>query len=284
MKKFLVLMLALCMSLTLAACGSSTPAEDTATPAEDTATPSPAVETDDDWAYVQDKGTLVIGITEYDPMNYYDSTGKLVGFDTEFAEAVCAKLGVTPEFVIIDWDSKELELSSKNIDCIWNGLTVREELKASMDFSQSYLTNQQVVVIRAADAAVYTDLGTLARASVVAEEGSAGETAVLSSLTDSAYTPVSGQTDALLEVKSGTADIAVVDYTTANAMTGAGTSYSDLMILEGVALTDEEYAIGFRKDSNITEQVNTVIDTLMADGTLAAIAETYGLSDLLMAD
>lgn len=134
--------------------------------------------TEDDWAYVQSKGKLVIGITEYKPMNYYDTNGKLVGFDTEFAEAVCEYLGITPEFVVINWDTKETELAAKNIDCIWNGLTINDERKANMDFSAAYLNNKQVVVVKAKNADKYTDIDSLSKASFVAEQGSAGETAV----------------------------------------------------------------------------------------------------------
>ncbi|MGE4484820.1 MAG: transporter substrate-binding domain-containing protein [Oscillospiraceae bacterium] len=137
-----------------------------------------AQSTDDDWAYVQGNGKLIIGITEYAPMNYYDDNGKLVGFDTEFAQAVCEYLGIEPEFVIINWDTKETELQSKIIDCIWNGLTVSDERKANMDFSASYLNNKQVIVVKEKNADKYTDIDSLSKASFVAEQGSAGETAI----------------------------------------------------------------------------------------------------------
>lgn len=133
---------------------------------------------DDDWAYIKEKGTLIIGITEYAPMNYYDESGTLVGFDTEFAEAVCEYLGVTPEFVVINWDTKETELESKIVDCLWNGLTVDDERKENMDFSASYMNNKQVVVIQKKNADKYTDIESLKNCSVVAEQGSAGENAV----------------------------------------------------------------------------------------------------------
>ena len=133
---------------------------------------------DDDWAYIKEKGTLVIGITEYAPMNYYDESGTLIGFDTEFAEAVCEYLGITPEFIVINWDTKETELESKIIDCLWNGLTVDDDRKENMDFSASYMNNKQVVVIQADDADKYTDVDSLKTCSIVAEQGSAGESAV----------------------------------------------------------------------------------------------------------
>lgn len=278
------LALALILGLSLTACGTAGGSAPTSAPASSSSASAPAesASADDDWSYIKNKGTLNIGITEYKPMNYYDETGKLVGFDTDFAKAACEKLGLTPNFIVIDWDSKELELSSKNIDCIWNGLTVSEERRPNMDFTTSYLTNQQVVVIRTADAGKYTDLASLSDASSVAEEGSAGETAIKKDLSGSTYTAVSSQTNALMEVKASTADFAVVDFTTAKAMTGSGTNYADLQILEGISLTNEEYAIGFRKGSSAVEQFNTVIGQLQQDGTLAGLAKTYDLTDLLI--
>lgn len=237
---------------------------------------------DDDWAYIQEKGKLVIGITEYEPMNYYDENNKLIGFDTEFAEAACAKLGVTPEFIIIDWDSKELELASKNIDCIWNGLTVTEERKANMAFTDSYLYNCQMIVVPADKAAEYADLAAFAGKTVVAEEGSAGASAVEAEMPDASYVGVGAQTDALLEVKSGTADAAVVDKTMAKAMVGGGTSYADLVALE-LPMAEEEYAIGFRVGSNAVEKFNEIVKEFYGDGTMAAFAEKYAVTDLLIA-
>jgi len=240
-----------------------------------------------DWEYIKAKGEMIVGITYYEPMNYLDGEGNLVGFDTEFTNALCEELGVTPEFIVINWDTKEVELSSKNIDCIWNGLTVLEERKENMDFSQSYIKNKQIAVIRKADADKYTDTKSMADAKLTAEAGSAGETAVKEDkvLGQADYTGVSYQSNALLEVKSGTADIAVIDYVMAKSMVGEGTDYSDLMIVPGVELAIEEYAIGFRKGSPKTlEIVNAAINKLIQSGKLNEIAEKYGLSDSLLSN
>ena len=130
MKRILALVLALMMLVAVCAgCGA---------------------DSDSDLAYVQDKGELVIGYTVYEPMNYTDKDGKFVGFDTEFAEAVCEKLGVEPKFQLIDWGMKVDEVQSKAIDCIWNGMTITDELKASIDVSSPYAKNAQVIIIRAA--------------------------------------------------------------------------------------------------------------------------------------
>lgn len=238
-----------------------------------------------DYAYIQDKKTLVIGITIYPPMNYYDEDGTtLIGFDTEFAEAVCEKLGLEAKFQVIDWDTKETELASKNIDCIWNGFTVTEERKQNMDFSVSYIVNKQVPIIKAANADKYPDIASMAGAKIAAEGESAGESAVMAdaSLSTGSYTAMPYQSDVLLEVKSGTVDVGVIDYVMAKASIGEGTDYSDLMIVENADLTSEEYAIGFRKDSPETVKAfNDAISALAADGTLAAIADKYGLTDQL---
>ncbi|MDR0839954.1 MAG: transporter substrate-binding domain-containing protein [Christensenellaceae bacterium] len=268
MKKKLALVLALLMLATLAmACAKKPAAED-------------------DLSYIKSKGVLKVGITFFAPMNYYDESGKLVGFETEFAEALCAKLGVTPEFIEINWDTKEVELAAKNIDCIWNGLTVTEERKENMDFSSSYIKNLQVAVIRAADAAAYATIESLAAGKLVAEIGSAGESAILEDevLKGAAYTAVAKQTDALLEVKAGTADVAILDSVAAKALVGAGTSYADLLIVPGVELAVEEYAIGFRVGSTAVPDANKLIAELIADGTLDAIAAKYDLTESLLSN
>ena len=287
MKKLIALILSALMLVLCVACAAPAApvAEATEAPAAEAteaaaaATEAPAA--DDDWSYIQSNGKLVIGITEYEPMNYYDASGKLIGFDTEFAEAACAKLGLTPEFVVIDWDTKELELSSNKIDCIWNGLTVNEERKANMDFSTSYLKNQQVVVVLASDAAKYADVASFAGLTVVAEAGSAGAAAIAANMADADFVEVQAQTDALLEVKTGKAAAAVIDLTMANAMTGEGTDYSDLTILP-IEMPGEEYAIGFRVGSTATAKFNEIIAAFSTDGTFDTLAAKYDLAGLLI--
>lgn len=240
----------------------------------------------DDWQYLQDKGEITIGITLYEPMNYYDNAGKLVGFDTEFAEAACAKLGLKPNFVEINWDTKEVELKAGTIDCIWNGLTIQDDRKENMDFSDPYVKNMQVVVIRKADAAKYTDTASLSDSRLVAEVSSAGEGAVAANadLAKANYVGVTKQTDALMEVKAGTADAAVLDYVLAVAMVGDGTDYSDLQMISGLELNAEEYGIGFRKGSSAVEKFNEQIKALTEDGTMDAIAAKYDMTNQLISN
>ena len=131
MKKILALVLAALMMLSLAACGGNADVDPTTAPANGDTTAA----ADSDLAYIKSKGKMVIGITDYAPMNYPDENGAWTGFDTEFAEAVCAKLGVTPEFfVLADWDAKTNELNAKTIDCVWNGMTITDDLKDGYAF------------------------------------------------------------------------------------------------------------------------------------------------------
>lgn len=256
MKKFMSLILAGMMAVSLAACGASKDNSDT--------------------AYVEDKGKMVIGYTVYEPMNYNDESGELTGFDTEFAKAVCEKLGVEPEFVVIDWDNKFLELESKSIDCVWNGMTITDEAKLNASVTDPYVKNAQVVVTSKDNAANVKSAEDIKGKKLVAEAGSAGEAAIKDNGLDENYTAVAAQTDALLEVMSGSADACVIDITMANSMTGEGTSYDTLA--PSIELTSEEYGIAFRKDSDLTAKVNEIMSELKSDGTLPTLAEKYGLT------
>lgn len=275
-KKLLALLLAGTMSVSLlAGCGGGQNEDATANTGDATGT-----ETASDLAYVQDKGKLVIGYTVYEPMNYTDENGEFTGFDTEFAQAVCEKLGVEPEFVEINWDTKVIELDAKSIDCIWNGMTITDELKQNISISDPYVKNMQVVVIKDSNKDTFTDTASLAGANLVAEAGSAGQAAIEAdeNLSQANLTTVTKQTDALLEIESGASDAAVLDWTLAKSMIGEGTDFADLMMIDGAELSVEEYGIGFRKDSDLCTKVNEIMAGLIEDGTLPALAEKYGLS------
>ncbi len=231
---------------------------------------------DSDLAYVKDKGTLVVGITDYAPMDYKDENGEWTGFDAEFARLVAQELGVDVEFFLIaDWSKKVFELDSKNIDCIWNGMTINEELLSTCSVSDPYVINAQVVVMKADTVANYPDTDSLKDLTFAVENGSAGQDAA-SAIGAADIVAVQDQAAALMEVAAGTADACVIDITMAYAMTGEGTSYADLAV--GLTLTSEEYGIGFRKDSDITAKVNEIMAKFMADGTLDALAQKYNLT------
>ncbi len=241
-----------------------------------------------DWEYIQNKGKLVIGMTLFAPMNYYEGD-KFVGFDTELAKAVGQKLGIDVEFVEINWDSKEIELNSKNIDCIWNGMCITEERKQNMSITNPYLYNTQAIVAKA-DKMDALLAGGMKGVYVVAEQGSTGEgklqgtiaddeTVVVSAkeyFAEANYTAVDSMAKALMEVKSGSADVALVDSVCALAMVGEGTDYADLAVNLDNNFGLQEYGIAFRKDSDVTEKVNQAIIDLTKDGTVAEIAARYG--------
>lgn len=229
-----------------------------------------------DLDYVKSKGKMVIGVTLYEPMNYKDENGNWTGFDTEFAQAVCEKLGVEAEFIVIDWDNKIFELDSKKIDCAWNGMTLTDEVKESMDCTKPYVKNEQVVVMKADAVKNYTDVASLKDVTFAAESGSAGEAALKDLSLDANLTSVAAQSDALMEVKSGSVQACVIDNTMANAMTGEGTSYSELD--QGISLTSEDYGVGFRKGSDLTAEVDKIIDEMKADGSLQKLADKYNLT------
>ena len=273
MKKLISTVLALGMAASLAACGSS--ASTAASTAESTVE-STAVAGDSDLDYIKGKGKMTIGYTVYEPMNYTDADGNFTGFDTELATAVCEKLGVEPEFVEINWDTKIVELDAKSIDCIWNGMTLTDDIQANTACTKAYAKNAQVVVMKAD--ADYSSTADLVGKTVVAEAGSAGESAINDdeSLAQAEYVSKSVQTDCLMEVAAGTADAAVLDVTLASAMIGDGTDYANLAIKD--ELNAEEYGVAFRKGSDAADAVNAAFDELKADGTMQALADKYSLA------
>jgi polar amino acid transport system substrate-binding protein len=269
MKKLFALLLALGMALSLCACSSST--STSGTDSSDSAA-------DSDLSYVQDKGTLVVGITEFEPMDYQDADGSWIGFDADMASAFAESLGVKAEFQIIDWDNKTFELEGKNIDVVWNGMTLTDEVTSAMECSNPYFNNAQVVIVPADKADEYQTAESVKDLAFAVEAGSAGKDEV--EKLGASYTEVGDQATALLEVSSGTADAAVIDYLMASAMVGAGTSYADLTYT--VELNSEEYGVGFRKGSDLAAALNDFFVQSYADGTMQQIADTYNIGDKLI--
>lgn len=282
MKKLVSMAMAAALVLGLAACGSTAgsaaSSESAASSTESSAASESTAETsaDSDLAYIQGNGKMVIGYTVYEPMNYTDENGVFTGFDTELATAVCEKLGVEPEFVEINWDTKETELAAKSIDCIWNGLTLTADREANMACTNAYVKNAQVVVMKADGE--YTSTADLVGKTIVAEAGSAGETTIQEdeNLSQADFVPKTVQTDCLMEVAAGTADAAILDLTLASAMIGEGTDYANLTIKD--ELNVEEYGVAFRKGSDVAEAVNTAFDELKEDGTMQTLADKYSLT------
>ena len=269
-KKILALLLAGAMSASLlAGCGGG---NTNATENTDSNT-AENTETESDLAYVQEKGTLVVGITEFEPMDYQNADGEWIGFDADMAKAFAESLGVTAEFQVIDWDNKVMELDGKTIDVVWNGMTLTDEVTSAMECTNAYCNNAQVVIVPSDVADQYQDVDSVKGLSFAVESGSAGMAEVQA--LGATYTEVSDQATALMEVASGTSDAAVIDSLMAAAMVGEGTSYADLTYTVG--LNSEEYGVGFRKGSDLAEKLNEFFKTSYDDGTMMQIAEQYGV-------
>lgn len=259
MKKVITLMMSLLLALSVTACGSSN------------ANAKGNSSDESDLAYVKDKGTLVVGITDFKPMDYKNEKGEWIGFDADMAKAFAKSIGVKVEFVEIDWDNKIMELNGKTIDCVWNGMTLTDEVKSSMDCSEAYCNNAQIVIVPVDKADKYQSVDSLSDLTFAVEAGSAGEEQANSLGLN--YTAVKSQSDAVMEVAAGTSDAAIIDSLMAAAMVGEGTSYDNLTYTVG--LNSEEYGVGFRKGSDLTSALNDFFASSYSDGSMLKCADTY---------
>ena len=285
-KKAVSLLLTGAMALSFAACGgtassasgassaaaSSEAAGSSAASGEAAASSAPA---ESDLAYVQDKGTLVVGMTDFAPMDYRDENGEWIGFDADMAKAFAEYLGVEVEFLEINWDNKLMELDAKGVDAIWNGMTITDEVTSGASVSEPYCNNGQVVVLPAGKAADYQDVDSLSGLNFAVENGSAGAEQL--DALGIAYVAKTTQADALMEVASGASDACVIDLLMAGAMIGEGTSYPDLTYT--VQLNSEEYGVGFRKGSDLVDAFNAFWQEAYDDGTVMEVATTYGVQE-----
>ena len=256
MKKLIAMMLALLMIFScLTACGAKSAS---------------------DMAQIKKNKKIVIGITDYAPMDYKDENGEWTGFDAEFAQLFAAELGVECEFYELpNWDTRYMELETKQIDAVWNGMTICEDAELNSSVSDPYVINAQVVVMKADQLDNYPDAASLTGLKIAVESGSAGENCA-NEIDGVSVAPMQTQASALMEVAAGTSDACVIDITMANAMTGEGTSYADLGY--ALSLSEELYGVSFRKESDLTAKFNEFMAELRADGTLDALAAKYNLT------
>ena len=256
MKKLIAMMLALLMIFScLTACGAKSVS---------------------DMAQIKKNKKIVIGITDYAPMDYKDENGEWTGFDAEFAQLFAAELGVECEFYELpNWDTRYMELETKQIDAVWNGMTICEDAELNSSVSDPYVINAQVVVMKADQLDNYPDAASLTGLKIAVESGSAGENCA-NEIDGVSVAPMQTQASALMEVAAGTSDACVIDITMANAMTGEGTSYADLGY--ALSLSEELYGVSFRKESDLTAKFNEFMAELRADGTLDALAAKYNLT------
>ncbi len=263
MKRFVALLLVAVLTLTcFAGCGTA--------------------KDESDKAYVQKNGKLLIGITEFEPMDYREteSSTEYIGFDADMAKAFADYLNVDAEFVLLaDWGKKAMELDTKGVDVVWNGMTITDEVKNLMGVSEPYCKNAQVVVMKSDIAAQYTTADSLSSLTFAVENGSAGAEAL--DALNIGYTAVTDQAMALMEVASGSVQACVVDLLMAGAMIGEGTSYPNLTIT--VELAGEEYGVGFRKGSDLVAEFNTFWKQAYDAGTVMATAQKYGIDKNIIA-
>ena len=247
MKKIVCLALAVFMMLSLCACGAK-------------------------------KDALVVGITDFAPMDYKNDKGEWIGFDADMAKEFAKYLGQDIEFVEIDWDNKIMELNAGTIDCVWNGMTLTAAVLEGMECGKPYCLNAQVVVVPADKAANYQDEASIKDLVFAVEAGSAGEEVVQG--LGNQYNAVSTQADALMEVAAGTSDACIIDLLMAGAMIGEGTSYPQLAYT--VKLNSEEYGVGFKKGSGMAEKYNEFYAKAFAEGKVLEIAKLYGVQESIV--
>ena len=285
MKKMISAVMAGAMAVSVTACGgaaSSAPIASSASAAS-SAVSSAAASSEaagSDMEYVKNKGKLVVGITDFEPMDYKSDSGEWIGFDADLAKAFAQSLGVEADFVEIDWDNKLLELNGKSIDCVWNGMILIDEVTSSMECSNAYCNNAQVVVLPVDMAEKYQTVESLSDLNFAVESGSAGEAAAKELGLN--FTPVSNQASALMEVAAGTSGAAIIDSLMAGAMVGEGTSYDKLTYT--LPLSDEKYGVGFRKGSDLAAALNDFFAASKEDGSMQTLAETYGVQAALVND
>lgn len=234
-------------------------------------------EGESDLAYIQSKGTLVAGITDFAPMDYRDG-GKWTGFDLELAYSFAKNLGVTLELKEIDWDEKITLLEKGEIDCIWNGMTMTQVLAETISCSEPYLSNAQVAVMQEKALEQYKTIEDCKHLLFAVEAGSAGEE--LLKAKKYRYTICATQKEALQSVLDRQADATVIDMIMAAYNTSDGQEYAKLGF--AISLNDEKICVGFRKGSDLTQEADAFIQAAYEDGSMNTLAEKYGIGNAVL--
>lgn len=264
-KRVLSLLMATLMVLSLAACGKADDGKDNSL------------------QYIKDKGKLIMGLDDaFPPMGFRDDNDEIIGFDIDLAKAVCEKLGVELVLQPIEWTAKEQELSTKNIDCIWNGFSITPERLENLTMTEPYMLNRiALVVMKGSEVTSMADMA----GKRLAVQGSSSAEETLNADENKAFKDSLGQVNpfddyvtALMDMETGNSDAVLMDSVVAQYLTTEGGK--DYVVLEETLLNDE-YAIGFRKgEEALCKAVEDALKELKEDGTVKEIATKWFGSDI----
>ena len=276
MKKISLAVFAMMMVAMLAVFAGCSSSSDTNSGTADSGTAQ-----DNSLQNVLDKGTLVLGLDDsFPPMGFRDENNNIVGFDIDVATEVANRMGVELKLQPIEWSTKEMELNTGSVDCLWNGLSIDDERKQAMDLSEPYMTNRMVLVVL--NDSEYTDQASLAGKTIGVQNGSTAEKI----LEESDFSKTIGNTigfidnvTAFMELETKGIDAIFMDEVVANyAITSQN---KDFKVLED-CLTEEEYAVGFKKGNTaLKNEVQKYIDEMKADGTMTQISEKWFGKDVV---
>ena len=278
-KRFVSAALAAVMALSMTACGSSNSAAET-TAADTEAAESQAEETTAEEAKTTDGGTLIVGFDQdFPPMGFVGDDGEYTGFDLELAQEVAKRLGLEYKAQPIAWDSKDMELESGEIDCIWNGFTMngRED---EYTWSEPYLDNQQVFVVRA-DSGINSEKD-LAGKTVDVQRDSSAEAALKEApeltATFKELLTTADYNTAFMDLEQGAVDAIAMDVIVAGYQIQQRNA--DFKILDD-SLSEEEYGVGFKKgNTELRDKVQSTLEEMAEDGTLQEVSEKWFSKDV----
>lgn len=242
---------------------------------------SGAKATDESLKYVQDRGKLIMGLDDsFPPMGFRNEQNEIVGFDVDVAKAVAEKLGVELVLQPIDWNAKEQELATKNIDCIWNGMSVNEERKKNMTLSVAYMDNNMALVVRSGEG--IDTLADMKDKKLALQAGSSAMDALNSkeefkkSLKE--VVELKDNVQALMNLETKAVDAVLMDDVVARYYIEV--NEKPFVVLEETLAT-EEYAVGFRKgEESLKTAVEDALKELAKEGKLAEISEKWFGKDI----
>lgn len=234
---------------------------------------------DNEVEYIKETGKIVVGVTDFAPCSYKDGD-EWIGFDADMAKEFAEYLGVEVEFKEITWSKKTSLLDDRTIDCVWSGMPLTEDVQKSMSCSDPYISSNQVLVMNKTIAGNYKTVEDCASLTIAVVDGSTGESIAKDNGFN--YIVLTDEAAALLQVREGAADAAIIDSTFVGAMTGDGTVYRNIVVAMEFDDEAEEWAVGFRKGSDLAEEYNKFYAEKVADGTVDQIAMKYGVEHALI--